>query len=452
MRRTRARRLWWLPALLAAAACSASPTIESESGATGPPPSLVTLPEVVVPAPTSLEPVAGTAPAGSADAASSLAPAFVLADADGRVGVVGGDGRLAAVRDDAWRSTLSLDGRYVVSTVVVATGDTKVAWDVVPSADVLGGTVLAGGEFDLAATQVGGHLAALVNPASAPGDGTIAGGRSSTTIVLAAPDVGEVARYELAGNVVPEAFGSTQRPDGIPAQMFMLEYLPAEAPLRYRVRVLDTMTGALSLPLNLRFKGGPPVDQEMAGITRGQVLAGDHGLLFTLYRGTNDMPHGHPSAFVHTLDLYDGVWCLDVPDEMELEQVPGALATYGDRLYVASANGTVGAYSIADLVSGPIEMLWVARLVDGGGTEAPAIAAGPDGAVVTWPWMSGFHHVGPDGAIGPSTIGPAGTQAIALTAEGDRVAVGDTWWDLPTDRPHILARVTRLLVAPDQRS
>ena len=119
----------------------------------------------------------------------------------------------------------------------------------------------------------------------------------------------------------------------------------------------------MSLPVNLRDKLGPRVDQEMAGVSRDQVLARDGGLLFTLYRGTDQMPDGHPYAFVHTLDLFDGVWCLDVPDEMELEHVPGALATYGDLLYVASANGTVGAYSIADLLepNGPVAMRWVAQ-------------------------------------------------------------------------------------------
>jgi hypothetical protein len=352
------------------------------------------------------------------------------------------------VRDDWSRRTLGLDGSYAVSTVLVGPGDTKVAWDALPSMEVLGGTVLVGEQLEVAATQVRGHLTALVNPAEELGPEAIAGGRSATSVVIASPEAGEVARYELAGNVVPEAFGTAVRPDGFPAQLFMLEYLPADAPTRYRVRVLDTATGDLALPANLRDKAGPPVDQEMAGVTRGQVLAGDHGLLFTLYRGTSDMPNGHPYAFVHTLDLFDGVWCLDIPAETELEHLDGALATYGDRLYVASANGTVGAYSISDLLNpgGPVEMLWVARVLPERGEDAPVIAAGPDGAVVSWRWMSGFHTVDPDGNVGQSIIGPAGTEAIALH-DGSRFVVTEEWWGLPGERPDWLGEVTRLAVA-----
>ena len=438
------RRTWIVLGLLVTAACSASAPSGAAPTAPEPPLSLVTVPAVAEP--TGFVPA--TVPATGAPPVITGAASHVVVDDAGNVAVVDPRGVTTRVRDDWSRRTLSIDGTYVVSTVMVGAGDTKVAWDSVPSMEVVGGTVLEGEELEVATTQADGRIAALVDPASPALAGAIAGGRSSTTVVIASPREGEVARFELDGNVVPEAFGSTPGPGGLPAQIFMLEYLPAEAPTRYRVRVLDTATGAMSLPVNLRDKLGPRVDQEMAGVSRDQVLARDGGLLFTLYRGTDQMPDGHPYAFVHTLDLFDGVWCLDVPAEMELEHVPGALATYGDLLYVASANGTVGAYSIADLVepSGPVTMRWVSRVVAGGDDEAPSIAAGPDGVVVTWPWMSGFHSVSPDGTVGPSTIGPAGTQAIAL-ADGTLSVVGDAWWNLPGERPDWLDTATRLLVA-----
>lgn len=375
-------------------------------------------------------------------------PSFVVVDADGRVGVIEADGSARELRDDAWDRVVSLDGSYAVSTVRAPDGGTEVVWDELASGEVLGSMWEAGADMVAAATQVGGHLTALVNRASEPLEGAIAGGREATLITLASPDQGHVAGFKFSGNFVPEAIGSTLRADGVPAQIFLLEYLPADAPTHYRVQVLDTATGQLSLPLNLRDKLGPPVDQEMAGVTRGQVLAEQHGLLFTLYRGTSDMPHGHPYAFVHTLDLFDGVWCLDIPAELQLDELPGALAVAGDRLYVASANGRVGAYDIGDIrePSGSVDMLWVTKLATGGGRGRPAIAAGPDGAVVAFPAMSGLQRVGPDGAVLESTVFDDGTEAIAV-ADDRAYAVGDAWM-LPGERPDWLGEITRLVALP----
>jgi hypothetical protein len=391
-----------------------------------------------VPSPTSLV----TVPAATSG------PSFVVADVDGRVGVIEADGTDRQLRDDAWERLVSLDGTYAVSTVLVGPGDTEVAWDDLASGEVLGGAMLAGVDMVAAATQAGGHLTALVNRASEPVDGAIAGGRTVTSVTLASPDDGKSASYELTGNFVPEAIGSTLRPDGLPAQLFLLEYLPADAPTRYRVQVLDTATGELHLPLNLRDKLGPRVDQEMAGVTRGQVLADEHGLLFTLYRGTSDMPDGHPYAFVHTLDLFDGVWCLPIPEQLHLEQLPGALAVGGDRLYVASANGRVGAFDIGEIrePQGRVEMLWVVELPNAGGRGRPAIAAGPDGAVVAFPSMSGLHRVAPDGTVLDSTVFDDRTEAIAVV-DGATYAVGDAWM-LPGERPDWLGEVTRLHPLP----
>ena len=129
--------------------------------------------------------------------------------------------------------------------------------------------------------------------------------------------------------------------------MYLLEYLPADAPTHYRVRVLYTATGEVGLPVNLRDKA-TEVDAEMAGISRTQVVSGhDGGLLFTLYRGVAGEGDRHGYAFVHTLGFAGGVWCLDIAPEMELDTQPGALVVAGDRLVVASANGTVGSYDIA---------------------------------------------------------------------------------------------------------
>jgi hypothetical protein len=116
------------------------------------------------------------------------------------------------------------------------------------------------------------------------------------------------------------------------------------------VRVIDLATGELQLPLNLRSKG-ETVDEQMTGFARTHVTSERDGLLFTLYRGVN--PDDSTYAFVHTLGFVNGVWCLEVPRDLELQRVPGsmALAPDGSRLYVGSANGTLAEYVIDDILN-----------------------------------------------------------------------------------------------------
>ena len=199
-------------------------------------------------------------------------------------------------------------------------------------------------------TDTSGRYVALVSEAAEQREGAIAPGRASSTIVIADREHGERYRTTLPGNFYPEAFGITDASSGEPDTIYLLEYLPAEAPTHYRVRVLHTATGETGLPVNLRFKS-QEVDAEMAGISRTQVVSGhDGGLVFTLYRGVAGEGDRHGYAFVHTLGLAGGVWCLDIAPEMELDTQTGALVVAGDRLVVASANGTVGKYDIAAVV------------------------------------------------------------------------------------------------------
>ena len=128
----------------------------------------------------------------------------------------------------------------------------------------------------------GQWLAYASQRAGPPADGMIAPGRATSEIVAVSPR-GFVVDVELAGNIVPEAFSLEAQGPGRAPWLYVLEYLPADAPTHYRVRVLDPNTGELSLPLNLR-NYGLTVDTQMSGISRDQVVAGDQGLLVTLYR------------------------------------------------------------------------------------------------------------------------------------------------------------------------
>ena len=267
-----------------------------------------------------------------------------------------GDGAVVRVRDgqvdvdehpDAGPRVVGLDSRTLVEAVIDAADATELRWAHLFTGEKLGHALLDGAHLVPTVTDTTGRYVALVSEPDAHPDGAIAPGRTSSTIVIADRDLGERYRTTLDGNFYPEAFGTSVSPGGLPDAVYLLEYLPAASPTHYRVRVLLTATGEVGLPVNLREKTSE-VDATMAGISRTQVVSGhDGGLLFTLYRGVAGEGDRHGYAFVHTLGLAGGVWCLDIAHEMELDSQPGALGVAGDRLVVASANGTVGSYDIA---------------------------------------------------------------------------------------------------------
>jgi len=245
---------------------------------------------------------------------------------------------------------VGLDGRTLVEAISGGADATEVHWMHLFTGEPTGVASIRGARLVPTVTDTSGQYVALVNEAAEKREGAIAPGRTSSTIVIADREVGERYRTTLPGNFYPEAFGTTVATSGEPDTIYLLEYLPADAPTHYRVRVLHTATGEIGLPVNLRFKA-QEVDAEMAGISRTQVVSGhDGGLVFTLYRGVAGEGDRHGYAFVHTLGLAGGVWCLDIAAEMELDTQPGALVVAGDRLVVASANGTVGKYDIAAVV------------------------------------------------------------------------------------------------------
>ena len=104
----------------------------------------------------------------------------------------------------------------------------------------------------------GEWVAYASRPAGPPAEGTIAAGRATSEIV-AVSSRGVEVDVELAGNIVPEAFSLEPQGPGQAPWLYVLEYLPAEAPTHYRVRVLDPNTGELDVaaePAQLRLHGG----------------------------------------------------------------------------------------------------------------------------------------------------------------------------------------------------
>ncbi|MFP5487712.1 MAG: hypothetical protein ACLGHQ_05345, partial [Acidimicrobiia bacterium] len=378
-----------------------------------------------------LEPMAPLPP-------TTTAPTTTAAAVAAPVALLGEHGHLGPIRDGQventwvkWTARPSPDGSVAVLTIQPETArtisSTPLSWAALPSGDETHELKIPGQALEVTAVSDAGKFVALTNFADEPVGGQIAGAKETTNLVIATRD-GVQYQASIDGNFEAEAFGRTMAGNGLPAQVFLLEYFPADSPTHYRVRVLSTETGEISLPLDLRDKT-QTVDERMAGISRSQVIANEHGLLFTLYRATDDMPDGHPYAFVHTLDLADGVWCLDVDPSLELEHLPGTLAVGGDRLYVASANGRVGSFaipSISDPSRSPT-MDWVVDVARPG-DRPPVLVADDDGVWVGTPDdVSRLVRLSPEGERGDPMGLPSG-HPLALAATADEIlAIGDDW-------------------------
>lgn len=211
--------------------------------------------------------------------------------------------------------------------------------------------------------------------------------RQRTRIVVADPSGASPAReLDLSGNFEPEAFSSDD------AYLFVLEYLPADAPERYRVRRVELATGNVR-PLLLRDKTLVPAgaEEEMRGEGRQAVFAPDLSRLYTLYLhqadhqhtrdllpGATDGPQVH--AFVHVLSLTEGwAYCLDLPAPFG-EHPAGTHALTvspdGARLYV----GELATKKVAVADTASLTVTQVTTLTDDHpGGEGTAMATAPDG-------------------------------------------------------------------------
>ncbi len=237
---------------------------------------------------------------------------------------------------------MSPTGKVVVSASFMA-GRTMVEWHDVRTDEIFA-AVQIDGDFRPTAVAQDGKLVALIGSAG-----------TTTTVVLATPADGELRRWRFDSVLVPEAFADAFDSEGagLPIGVFVIEYLAAHT---YRVRVIDTASGQLGLPLNLRDKS-QTVDEVMTAVSRTAVFEPNNQLLFTLYQDASEGGE-NVGSFIHTLGLFNGVWCLDVPAELGLADHPGALAVNpaGSRLYAASSIGGVAGYVVSDITNSGPEM------------------------------------------------------------------------------------------------
>ena len=244
--------------------------------------------------------------------------------------------------------------------------------------------------------------------------------------------------YGLSGVVEPDAF--TRDATGL----FVLEWLPAEAPEHYRVRRLDLSTGTLQ-PLLTRAKVPVPAgaEEEMRGDGRQAALSPDRQVLYTLYthqpghRHTRDLLAGRAGgahAFVHVLHLAEGwAYCLDLPDPFGAGPGAGhALAVSADGLRLAVADVTSGAVAYADTATLTIDR--VVTVPAGAGAASLAFAPGEPrlllgaGRTVT--------VVRPDATVEARWAVPAAVRGLGLSGDASRVYVGGadevSWLDAAT--------------------
>ena len=201
------------------------------------------------------------------------------------------------------------------------------------------------GDLELTVASSDGRKVALATPRTEGSTPWLPDGRATTDVAVLDPESGETEAFKLEGNFEPEAFSTDGR------ELFMIEYIPAMDPDRYRVRRLKLATGNV-VPIG-RLKLAAP--GQMRGTGRMQVMAPNASQLYTLYtrQGAN-YAHGAPEehhagmvhAFVHLLDLTDR-WahCIDLPMPFGKGSATAsaiAMSPAGGPLYVTDwSNGAV---------------------------------------------------------------------------------------------------------------
>lgn len=314
--------------------------------------------------------VAATACSRPSSPAAAAVPDAVLADTE--------DGLVVAGRTKTGaRAAASADG-----TVVYAlTGESElVRFD--PADGVTTRRATLGGGWLPRVVAAGGAACALSRTAGAPRPAA----RARSPLLVSFD--GRQREYDLAGVVEPDAFTS----DG--AGLFVLEWTPAAAPERYRVRLLDLGGGTVG-PLLTRDKTAVPpgAEETMSGEGRQQVPSPDGQVLYTLYthqpghRHTRDLLSGRPGnahAFVHVLHLTQRwAYCLDLPHPFGAGPAAGhAIAASADGREIAVLDATSGS------------LAWA-------GTEALAVSG-----------------------VVPAPVAKDATASLAYTPDGTRVLAG----------------------------
>jgi hypothetical protein len=329
----------------------------------------------------------------------------------------------------------SPDWSTLVAVRPDASGSTVVAID--PATGHEHGAQHLAGLWEVKTVSPSGRRAALARPGTTT-IGTIPQSRATTDLAVVTLDAPADAQIlHLSGNFLPEAFSI----DG--QGLFLIEYLPALHPDRYRIRRLELGSGAID-PVFTRDK--QPAE-EMHAQSRTQTYDPGATTLYTLYAEAGVTGH----AFIHTLSLHDGwVVCLDLPATLGFN-APGtspsggaiAVSPDGATLYVAGPNGQVAIVDTNTLtIRGTVTLRpRPARSA----TEAPFAAAGPGFVWVTRGSQAERVDARSLAVSAPITL-PTGATGLATTADGTGLLVTGPSRLLALDAGS--GRVTTDLVAP----
>ena len=351
---------------------------------------------------------------------SSLEDVLVFGTPDGSVivgsssGVVLSSGRDQVASPDA--SCLYGTTRSGGSTILEARESS--------TNDVLSTTKLQG-RLDVRAASLTGRAVALMRPLPKGVDPTRALPRARTTIVVTDPTgESETRRYELDGNFEPEAFSIDD------TRLFLIQYLPAEAPSSYRVTFLRLLNGRVDEVFG-RFKTPP---ERMPGVRLEQVYDPTSEQLYTLYtnRSASSYDDGWQGAsygdrevsFVHVLNLREGwAYCAGLPRQLWGQPaIAQAMAPSPDGrlLYIVdSARGMVAVMNTRSLkITGT-------RLID-----LPPVERGRTSAILSADGNTLYVGVGGD-SITRIDVGslevlepwpvPGNVTGLALSGDGARL-------------------------------
>ena len=243
--------------------------------------------------------------------------------------------------------------------------------------DQLSSTTIRG-TLDVRVASITGRAAALMEPLPDGVDPWTPVPSSHTTIVVADPTgASDPRRYHLDGNYEPEAFSIED------SRLFLIQYLPAEAPAVYRVTVLDLADGDV-YEVHGRFKTAP---QRMPGIRLRQVFDGTVSQLYTLYTtkprayaqdyGTWS-DEDRPETFVHVLNLEKGwAYCAGLPRRFWGEPANAqAIAPSPDGTLLYIVDSMKGAVAVMNTRSLAIERIGRVDLSALGGVRTSAQVSG----------------------------------------------------------------------------
>jgi hypothetical protein len=309
----------------------------------------------------------------------------LLRTADGALALESDSG--AVITQDAG-ALVAPDGSRMYTATPERSGTTVTTID--PTTGATLATAFFDGVLEARAVSLSGQAMAMMAPRPDGIDEWTPIPRAHTTIVVADPSGNRpLRRFHLDGNFEPEAFSVND------SRLFMIQYLPAEAPAAYRVTFLDLRDGGV-FPVFGRFKAPP---ERMPGVRLRQIFDPTQDQLYTLYtnkpsaflRGSSGYGEGWAGGgygsdevtFVHVLNLRQGwAYCAGMPRALWGQPAKAqamAASPNGQTLYIVDSTRGI----VAEMNTRSLEITRSTRvdLGSGVGSQTAAVTSA-DGTIL----------------------------------------------------------------------